>query len=106
MSATHEEKTPAPQGAATHSHEQCAQTFDGKIVSLSGDKLVMKSHEGKECSHTLAKDAKLTRDGAHCNAADLKVGSRSRITMKKDDRNTVTGIESLDKHTEFAKHNA
>ena len=96
----------APRGAATHAHERCSNTFDGNIVSVTGDKLVMKSHEGKECSHTLAKDAKLTRDGMRCNAADLKVGSRSRVTTKKDDRNVVTGIESLEKHAEFAKHTA
>ncbi len=105
MSATHEEKK-APQGAAAPNQGQNGQTFDGNIVSVTGDKLVMKNHEGKECSHTLAKDARLTRDGTQCKAADLKVGSRSRVTTKKDDRNTVTGIESLDKHTEFAKHTA
>jgi hypothetical protein len=104
MSTVHEEKNAAPQCATTHAQEHCAGTFDGNIVSVTGDKLVMKNHEGKECSHTLAKDAKLTRDGMRCSPADLKVGSRSRITTKKDDRNVVTGIESLEKHTEFAKH--
>ena len=104
MSPVHEEKKAAPQGASATAQEHCSGTFDGSIVSVTGDKLVMKSHEGKECSHTLAKDAKLTRDGMQCNAADLKVGSRSRVTTKKDDRNVVTGIESLEKHTEFAKH--
>ncbi len=55
--------------------------------------------EGKECSHTLAKDAKLTRDGAQCNAADLKPGHKIRVTT----HNVATGIEALDKHAEFAK---
>ncbi len=104
MSTAHDDPNPASQGAVVHNQQRSSQTFDGKIVSLTGDKLVMKNHEGKECSHTLAKDAKLTRDGTRCNAADLKVGSRSRCTTKKDDRNVVTGIESLEKHAEFAKH--
>ena len=78
-------------------------TFDGKVVSMTGDKLVMANKEGKECSHTLAKDAKLTRDGTVCKAADLKAGNKIRVTTKKDDRNVATGIESLDKHAEFAK---
>ena len=58
---------------------------------------------GTESSHTLATDAKLTRDGTHCNAADLKAGSKIRVTTKKDDRNVATVVEALDKHAEFAK---
>ncbi len=68
-------------------------------MSVTGNKLVMTNKKGKECSHTLAKDAKLTRDGAHCNAADLKPGHKIRVTT----HNVATGIEALDKHAEFAK---
>ena len=105
MSTANEEKKTAHQGATGHKSEPCCHThtFDGKVVSMIGDKLVMSNNEGKECSHTLAKDAKLTRDGAKCNAADVKVGGKARVTTKKDDRNVAIGIESLDKHAEFAK---
>ena len=44
-----------------------------------------------------------TRNGTECNAADLSVGSKIRLTMKKDERNVATDIESLDKHAEFAQ---
>ncbi len=68
-------------------------------MSVTGNKLVMSNKEGKECSHTLAKDAKLTRDGTQCNAADLKPGHKIRVTA----HNVATGVEALDKHAEFAK---
>lgn len=42
-----------------------------------------------------------TCDGASCQSADLKTGSRIRVTTKKDDRSTATGVESLNKHSEF-----
>ncbi len=104
MSAVNEEKKTAHQGTASHKAEPCCHTtFDGKVVSMTGDKLVVANKEGKQCSHTLAKDAKLTRDGTVCKAEDLKAGNKIRVTTKKDDRNVATGIESLDKHAEFAK---
>ena len=104
MSTVNEEKKTAHQGTAGHKTEPCCHTtFDGKVVSMTGDKLVVANKEGKECSHTLAKDAKLTRDGTVCKAEDLKAGNKIRVTTKKDDRNVATSIESLDKHAEFAK---
>jgi len=103
MSTVNEEKKAAHQGTAGIKTEACCHTFDGKVVSMTGDKLVVANKEGKECSHTLAKDAKLRRDGTLCKAADLKAGNKIRVTTKTDDRNVATVIESLDKHTEFAK---
>ena len=103
MSTVHEEKKAAPQGAATHKQEHCSSTFDGKIVSITGDKLVMANKDGKECSHTLATDAKITSDGTACKASHLLAGSKVRVTTKNIDRDVVICIEALDKHTEFAK---
>lgn len=103
MKTGNEEKKVSHQdGSCSQKHEHCSGTFDGKLVSMTGDKLVMANDEGKECSHTVAKDAKLTRDGTECNKQDLIVGSKCRVTTKKDDRNIATGIEALDKHAEFA----
>jgi len=103
MSTMNEEKKVAPQDAATSKQGHCSNTFDGKVVSMIASKLVMTNKEGKECSHTLAKDAKLTCDGTVCKAEDLKAGRRIRVTTKKDDRNVATGIESLDKLAAFAQ---
>ena len=93
----------APKGAHQEASKEATNaTHDGKIVSMTGNHLVMKSNEGKECSHTLASDAKLTCDGVVCKAADMKVGLKIRVTTKAGDRSIATGIESLSKNPEFA----
>ena len=79
------------------------KTFEGRIVSMTGNKLVMSSKEGTEYSHTLAKDAKLTCDGAVCKAETLKPGHKIRVTTIKDDRHVVSDIESLNKNADFAE---
>ena len=83
MSTAHDDPNPASQGGVVHNQQRSSQTFDGKIVSLTGDKLVMKNHEGKECSHTLAKDAKLTRDGTRCNAADRRSAAEAAARPRR-----------------------
>ena len=103
MSTVHEEKKVPHQDTTTHKQECSVHPFEGKVVSITGDKLVMTNKEGKEYSHTLAKDAKLTCDGSACKTDDLKAGRRIRVITKKDDRNVATSIEALDKHAEFAK---
>jgi hypothetical protein len=81
-------------------------THDGVLVSISGDKLVMTAgKEGKEHSHTLARDAKLTLDGKVCKAADLKAGAKIRVTTRGADKQLAIGIEGLDKNAEFAASN-
>jgi len=103
MSTVNEEKKAAPRNAAESKSGTDRNTFEGKIVSITGDKLVMANKEGKEYSHTLAKDARLTCDGTDCKAEDLKAGRQIRVTTTKEDRNVATGIESLDKNAEFAQ---
>ena len=93
----------AAQDMASRKKEPSSNTFEGKVVSITGNKLVMTNKTGKEYSHTLAKDAKLTREGVACKAEEFKAGSEIRVTTKKDDRNVVASIESLDKKTEFEK---
>lgn len=81
--------------------QRSSNTFEGQLVSMTGNKLVMTNKEGKEYCHTLAEDAKLTCDGEDCEADDIKSGSRIRVTTEEDDRNVATCIHSLDKKTEF-----
>lgn len=80
-----------------------ADTHDGKVVSMTGDRLVMKDSDGKEHSHTVVKTAKLTCDGKECKAADLKSGMMIRVTTAKGDAKSVICIEALNKETEFAR---
>jgi hypothetical protein len=79
------------------------KTHDGKVVSVIGDKLVMTGKDGKEHTHTLLLDGKVTCDGNSCKLEDLKPGMRIRVTTKEGDMQTVTRIEALDKREEFEK---
>jgi GH24 family phage-related lysozyme (muramidase) len=78
------------------------KSMDGTVVSVSGDKLTMTSKEGKEHSHALAANVKVTCDGKACTAADLKPGMRIRVTTDTADRHAAARIEALDKDTAFA----
>ncbi len=92
----------SPAWAAKDAKEARDVRHDGKFVSFSGDQLVMAHKNGKEHSHTLAADAKVTCDGSVCKAADLKAGMKIRVTTKKDDKKVATQVEALDKNTLFA----
>ncbi|MGD9858172.1 MAG: hypothetical protein AB7U20_24780 [Planctomycetaceae bacterium] len=101
MSQVTEQKKTAAHDAA--GKKRASNTFEGKVVSVTANKLVMTNKEGKEYSHTLAKDAKLTCDGTACKAEDLKAGRRVRVTTNKDDRNVAIGIEALNKNADFGE---
>ncbi len=92
----------SPAWAAKDAKEARDVRHDGKFVSVTGDQLVMANRNGKEHSHTLAADAKVTCDGNVCKAADLKAGMKIRVTTKKDDKKLATHVEALDKNTLFA----
>jgi hypothetical protein len=96
-----QKKAPA-LSTASAKQEPSSNTFEGKVVSLTGNKLVMRNKEGAAFTHTLAKDAKVTCDGKACKSEELKPGNQIRVTTKKDDRNVATGIECLEKNNEFA----
>lgn len=78
------------------------KTMDGKVVSVSADKLTMTNTEGKEHSHTLAANVKVTCDGKTCTAADLKAGMKIRVTTDTADRHAAARIEALDRDAAFA----
>lgn len=103
ISTAPEVKTLVSRDAANPKKTSASKTFEGKIVSITGDKLVMISQAGTNYSHTLAKDSKLTCDGRICQAKDLKAGRRIRVTTQQDDRKVVTGIDCLNKNSEFTQ---
>jgi hypothetical protein len=103
MTKFDDKRNAGPPNATEHGKNPSPNTFDGKIVSMTGDKLVMRNKDGKEYTHTLAKDARLTCDGTACKADELRTGDRIRVTTKKDDRNVATGVESLNKKSEFSQ---
>src|SRR5258708_33529929 len=79
------------------------QTHEGKVVSVSGTKLIMSDAAGKEHTHTLADDAKVWVDNKAAKADDLKPGMRIRVSTPKDDLTKVVKIEALDKEKDFPK---
>ena len=75
--------------------ETVAKTFDGKVVSMTGDKLTTTCSDGKQNSYTVAKDATVTCDGQASKAVDLKAGTQVRVTTNTADQNLATAIESV-----------
>ena len=78
------------------------ETHEGKLVSITGNKLVLTGEDNKEHSHTLTTDAKLTLDGKAVQPADLKPGTRIRVTTLEGDKSSVNRVEGLGKNREFA----
>ncbi|MEQ1825806.1 MAG: hypothetical protein ABL921_07655 [Pirellula sp.] len=76
--------------------EPSMQTVDGVIASLDGSRFSLKNRDGRLVSHTLATDATYIRAGQACQASDLAVGNRIRVTVAKADRTMAVGIELLD----------
>ena len=85
--------------------EAQADTQDGKIVSVTGNKLIMTDKDGKEASRTVTADAKVRCDGTACKLADLKTGQRIRVTTQDSDRTVITQIEALNKNEKFETRN-
>ena len=67
---------------------------EGKVVSVSGDKLTTTCSQGDEHCYTLTKDARVTCDGQASKAADLKAGTNVRVTTRKDDKNMAISVDS------------
>ncbi len=75
---------------------------DGKVVSITGNTLVMTDLQGKEeQTCTLTADVKITCDGKVCKAAELKPGMKIRVTSQSDDPHAAIRIEALDKNQAF-----
>jgi len=79
-----------------------AKSMEGKVVNVAGDQLTMTNAEGKEHSHALAANVKITCDGRDCMAADLKAGMRIRVTTDDAAPHAASRIEALDKDAAFA----
>lgn len=89
-------------GTAFAADEAKNATHEGKLVSITGNKLVMASQDKQEHTHTLSTDAKLTLDGKVVQAAELKPGTRIRVTTTDADKSMANRVEGLVKNREFA----
>lgn len=84
------------------SDDKKEKTHDGTIVSITSTKLVMKAADGKEHTHTLAKDATMTLDDKSCKAEDLKAGMKIRVTTRGGDLAAATNVEAIRRNAMFA----
>jgi hypothetical protein len=80
-------------------------THDGKLVRITDGMMVMTNEQGQKVSHTFTADAKLTLDGMACRAADLKPGTRIRVTSQGGDKGVANRIEAIEKNQTFASAN-
>jgi hypothetical protein len=101
MSVHEKATTVKPAGDARK--DAAANMCEGKVVSMTGGRLVMTNKDGKEQTYTLSKDVKITSDETSCRPEELKAGNRIRVTTKSDDKNVVTCAESLSRNTSFRK---
>lgn len=77
-----------------------AKTHNGKFVSFNGKKLVSTCSEGKIHTHRVAPNATVTFDGAVCDSAEFKPGTKIRVTIDADRKNFVTEIEAFKRQFE------
>ena len=70
-----------------------ADTHDGKIISMTSDKLTTTCGAGKQHCHTMAKDAEVTCDGKAGQTSDLKAGMHVKVTTGMDDKSVATHVE-------------
>jgi hypothetical protein len=77
---------------------QQKNTHTGKFLSAegAGKSFKMEDKSGKEHSHTLAADAKITGpDGKECKLTELKRGQMIRVTTRENDKTTATKVEAI-----------
>ena len=76
--------------------DEAGKTHEGKVVKVEEGKLTMTDKDGKEHSHMVAKNAKISKDGKEHKLADLEKGAKIKVTVvTKDDKEWVTKIECL-----------
>jgi hypothetical protein len=91
-------------GLPVPAQQQGQQTHEGTVVSVTGNKLIMRMKDQKEeHTHTLAPSARITCDGRECKLTDLRPGLKIRVTTKPGDKTTAVKVEALDKNREFPK---
>ncbi|MBC7851890.1 MAG: hypothetical protein IAF94_00495 [Pirellulaceae bacterium] len=63
--------------------DAAGDTHSGVVVSAGEGKLTMTDKDGKEHSHDITADAKISCDGKECKLEDLKKGTSIKVTMKE-----------------------
>jgi hypothetical protein len=69
------------------------RSVDGKLISVTGDKLTCNCAKGEKHEYAIAKGTRVTCDGQESKISELKNGSTVRLTMCQDDKNKVMAID-------------
>ena len=77
---------------------------DGLATGDGGEDIVYQItvNEPVTVDITLTTDAKVTLDGRTIVAADLKPGTKIRVTLQRDTPHAAIRVEAIDKNPEFA----
>lgn len=68
--------------------------YEGKVVTVAGDKLTTTTTEGNQHCHTVTADAKVTCNGKESKLGELKAGTNVRLVTHKDDDMTAIAVDS------------
>jgi hypothetical protein len=68
-------------------------THEGMVLSAGGGKLTMKDKGGKEMTHAVGSEAKITVNGKPGKLEDLKLGTPIRVTT---DGSMVLAVATID----------
>ncbi|MGL4513084.1 MAG: hypothetical protein ACRCT8_08315 [Lacipirellulaceae bacterium] len=83
--------------------EFSAVAREGKLVSVSGQSLVMTDNKGLDRrSCPMMSDVKITCDGKACKWSDLKAGASVRVTCQEKAPHAATKVEAIEKNQKFA----
>lgn len=83
---------------------QATTSRDGKVVSLQDGALLMTDLRGEEHTQNLGKDTRMTLDGVACNPADLKAGTRIRVTASGSGTLPAIRVEAIAENAGFASN--
>ena len=92
----------AASAAAVAAPPAIGPTVDGTLNRITGNVLAMTTSDGRQKFLAFPNDAKVTLDGKACQAAQLKSGTRIRVTIKSTDNSVAIRIEALAKNAKFA----
>jgi hypothetical protein len=70
--------------AAVHAADEKANTHSGTFVKAEKASFVMKDKEGKEHTHLIADNLKVTIDGKDSTLRDLKAGDPIKVTVENN----------------------
>jgi hypothetical protein len=102
MSSFNLTRTVAMHNTDIRVQELSSYSFEGQVVRITDNILVMTSIEGRECSYKCSENVNMVCNGRDYEAQKITYGRKIRVTTNINERNTIAEIEFIDKNAEFA----